>query len=68
MLDGSKRINMNLIKEYSPFTKNEINKNYYQIELILMNDSKVYLHCFDDKEKRDEMLNLLDENLLIKTP
>lgn len=57
---GEERINIDLIKSYNPEEK----RGYYNIILKFIDNSERVLHFFKRKDKRDEFLSFLDQNLL----
>ena len=62
---GLRRINMSLVKSYGPKDKNTITGQNYQIELTYLNDTTKEIHFFKEKKKRDEYLELLDNQFLL---
>jgi hypothetical protein len=59
---GDRRINIDLVKEYRPSEKGE----NYKIEFIYQNEEIKEIHFFQNKNKRDEFLKVLDEKNLKK--
>jgi len=57
---GEERINIDLIKSYKPYNKN----NGHNILLKFLDGSEKTLFYFKDEEQRNEFLKFLDQNLL----
>lgn len=62
---AGRRINFSLVKEYKATEKTTNDKTYYTIDFKFLDDKIEQFHFFEDKEKRDEYLKKLDENVRI---
>ena len=61
---GERRINISLVREYKPISKNSIDKSYYLIQFRFLDGSTDEIHFFEREEDRNEYLKYLDKNFL----
>jgi hypothetical protein len=59
---GNRRINLSLVRQYTPAETRSTDKTYYNIELLFLNGDKELLHFFDKEQERNEFLEKLDQN------
>jgi hypothetical protein len=59
---GNRRINLSLVRQYTPVETRSTGKTYYNIELLFLNGDKELLHFFDKEQERNEFLEKLDQN------
>lgn len=64
-ITAERRININSILEYKPEERDTIsNKRYYYIKFKLIDGVEEEMTFFANKEKRDKLLKILDDNFL----
>ena len=65
ILNGERRLNFKMVKEYKPLNDyQDQGINFYNIELTFIDGSKDKINFFENENERNKFIRMLDKKLL----